>query len=114
MKTELESKLQKKCIDVIRKKGGYVYKNAQNIYTETGRPDLTCCIPVSIDELQKIFPDKTKIGIFVGIELKREGHLNEVSEAQKIVGNKIINSGGLWFAIDNIEVLDGLLEELMK
>lgn len=114
MKTERESKLQKRCIDLIRANGGYVYKNAQSIYTETGRPDLTCCIPVSIDRLKEIFPDKEKIGIFVGVELKRQDHLNEVSDAQKIVGNKIISTGGLWFAIDNSDVLEALLERLVK
>ena len=114
MKTERESKLQKRCIDIIRAAGGYVYKNAQNIYTETGRPDLTCCIPVTIDKLKEIFPNKQKIGIFVGIELKREDHLNEVSDAQKIVGSKIIDCGGLWFALDNSEALEILLERLMS
>lgn len=114
MKTERESKLQKRCIDIIRSRGGYVYKNAQSMYTETGRPDLTCCIPVDINKFKEIFPEKTKVGVFVGIELKRQDHLNEVSDAQKIVGNKIINSGGLWFALDDSDVLEALLERLMS
>ena len=51
--------------------------------------------------------------VFIGLELKREGHLNEVSEAQKIVGQKIKNAGGLWFAIDDSDLVEALMIRLI-
>lgn len=109
MSTERERKVQEKTIKVIRQYGGYVYKNAQNIYTERGRPDLTACIPVSLKTLEKLFGEDAKIGVFVGIELKREGHLNNVSESQEVVGRLIKKASGLWFAIDDPDVIEALM-----
>lgn len=110
--TEKEASLQRKCQYIIRKYGGYIFKNNGNLYTETGRPDLTGCIPVSIDTFVELFGKDTKIGLFIGLELKREGHLDEVSEAQKIVGQKIKNAGGLWFAVDDSKLVDALIAKL--
>lgn len=107
--TEREGKVQKRTMKVIRKYGGYVYKNAQNMYTEVGRPDLTACIPVSIKTLIKEFGEDAVVGLFVGIETKRAGKLSNVSEAQKIVGNQIKKAKGIWFAMDD----DNLVESFM-
>lgn len=107
--TERERKVQERAMRLVRKYGGYVYKNAQNMYTEKGRPDLTACIPVTVEKLNEIFKPDTKIGLFVGIELKRDGHLGEVSDAQYIVGNKIRNAAGIWIAIDSTDLLEALL-----
>lgn len=112
MSTERESRVQEKTMSVIRKYGGYVYKNAQNIYTEKGRPDLTACVPTDLKTLAKLFGEDTKVGIFLGIELKRDGHLNEVSNAQNIVGRKIKKANGLWFAIDNPDIIEALMIRL--
>lgn len=109
MATERERKVQERTLRVIRKYGGYVYKNAQNMYTEKGRPDLTACIPTTLSKLEEIFGKDAKIGLFVGIELKRDGHLNNVSEAQKIVGNQIKKANGMWFAIDDADVVEALM-----
>lgn len=109
MATERERKVQEKTMRVVRKYKGYVYKNAQNMYTEKGRPDLTACIPTTVRKLEEVLGKDGKVGIFVGIELKRDGHLGEVSEAQKIVGNQIKKANGLWFAIDNADVIEALM-----
>ena len=106
---ERESRLQEKIMQRLRASGIYVYKNAQNMYTETGRPDLCACIPVSISTLQELYGVDAKVGLFVGLELKRDGHLNEVSDAQKIVGRKILNANGIWLPVDSIETVDNLL-----
>lgn len=110
--TERESKTQTRVMQLLRKNGCYVYKNAQNMYTEKGRPDLTACIPVTIKQLQKVFGDDMKIGIFVGIEMKRPGKVNNISEAQEIVGRQIEKSGGLWFHVDGTDEIEGLLKVL--
>lgn len=112
--TERERKTQEKTIRVIRKYGGYVYKNAQNMYTEKGRPDLTACIPVTLKNLSKIFGEDATIGIFVGIEMKRPGLIDNTSKAQEIVGRQIKEASGLWFAIDDPDVIEGLMMTLTE
>lgn len=114
MATERERKVQEKTMRVVRKYGGYVYKNAQNMYTEKGRPDLTACVPARLKKLVEMFGEDYKIGVFVGIELKRDGHLGEVSEAQQIVGRQIQKASGLWFAIDDPDVIEALMVRLTE
>ena len=112
--TERERKVQEKTMRIIRKYGGYVYKNAQNMFTEKGRPDLTACIPTTLGKLEEMFGKDADVGLFVGIELKRDGHLGEVSEAQEIVGRKIKKAKGLWLAIDDPDVIEALMLRLVK
>ena len=90
--TESEASIQRRCQAVIRRYGGYVFKNNGNMFTEVGRPDLVACLR----------------GKFIGIELKRVGKLNEVSDAQKLVGNKIKDAGGIWLATDDPLVVEAL------
>ena len=114
MATERERKVQEKTMRVVRNYNGYVYKNAQNMYTEKGRPDLTACIPTKISKLQEVFGKDATVGVFVGIELKREGHLNNVSEAQRIVGDQIKKAGGIWIAIDDPDIVEALMIRLTE
>ena len=107
--TERESKVQSKTMKIVRDYGGYVYKNAQNMFTEKGRPDLTACIPTTLKRLTELLGEDAKVGLFVGIELKRDGHLGEVSEAQEIVGRKIKKANGIWLAIDDPLVIEALM-----
>lgn len=112
---KLESEVQEKCIKLIRKYGGYVYKNAQSIYTERGRPDLTACMPITIDKFIKIFGKDKKIGLFIGLEIKRDKNSSySVTDAQQIVGNKIKRASGLWLEINDIDVLEALLQKLTE
>lgn len=90
--TESEATLQRKCQAIIRQYGGYVFKNNGNIFTESGRPDLVACIK----------------GKFVAIELKRQGHMKELSTSQKIVGEKILAAGGIWIATDDPILVEAL------
>ena len=112
--TERERKTQRKTMDVIEKYGGYVYKNAQSIYTEKGRPDLTACVPTTLATLEKMFGKNAKVGIFIGIEMKRPGLIDDTSDAQEIVGRKIKKSSGLWFAIDDPDVIEALMLRLTE
>ena len=98
----LESQVQSDVLKRLRKLGCYVYKNAQNMYTEKGRPDLTACVPVKIGDNIR--------GLFVGIELKRPGHLNGVSEAQEVVGRAITKAGGIWILSDNIDYIENYIK----
>lgn len=93
-----ESKVQSDIIKYLRSQGFYVYKNAAGIYTEPGRPDLTACV----------------YGQFVGLEIKRPGKLNNISEAQKIVGRQIENAGGFWRAVDNLDDVKELIQYIKE
>ena len=112
--TERERKTQEKTMTVIRKYGGYVYKNNQNMYTEKGRPDLTACIPKTLGTLSKMIGPNAEVGIFVGIEMKRPGLIDDTSNAQEIVGRKIKKAKGLWFAIDDPDVVEALMIKLTE
>ena len=112
--TERERKTQEKTMRVIRKYNGYVYKNAQSMYTEKGRPDLTACVPTKLKTLIEMFGEDATIGIFIGIEMKRPGALNDVSTAQEIVGRQIRKAKGMWLAIDDPDVIEVLMNKLTK
>lgn len=114
-KKELESKVQRKCQTLVKENGGFVFKTHGDIYSRPGIPDLICCIPTSIDRLKVLIDQgwfKDKIGIFVGFEIKRENKLNEVSDAQKIVGTEIQKAGGMWYATDDPDLVDGICKLL--
>lgn len=96
MKQVRESKVQSDIIKYLRSRGFYVYKNAAGVYTEPGRPDLTACI----------------YGHFVGIEIKRPGKLDNVSEAQKIVGGQIEKACGIWIAVDDVKEVENLVKRI--
>ena len=105
-----ESAFQKQCIDYLRSKGCYVYKNNQNEFTEKGRPDLTVCMPVTLEDESGI---QYKLGLYMGLELKREDKYNKASVAQEIVGRQIQKANGLWFQIDNLDDLKTIIRSYM-
>lgn len=110
--TERERKVQERTMRIVRKYDSYIYKNAQGLYTEKGRPDLTACVPVKISKLAELFGENAEVGIFIGIEMKRQGKLDDVSEAQEIVGRKIKEAKGMWFAIDDSDIVEALMIKL--
>lgn len=119
----LESQVQSDVLKRLRKLGCYVYKNAQNMYTEKGRPDLTACVPVKFCNLCRVQDVSIEdaeckstcddiIGVFVGIELKRPGRLNGVSEAQEVVGRAIMKAGGIWILSDSADYIENYIKKL--
>lgn len=113
-RTERESKVQTRSIKIIRSYGGYVYKNAQSMYTEKGRPDLSMCIPVTLKRCIELFGEDASVGLFIGIELKRDGNLGDVSNAQEIVGRQIKQAKGIWLAVDDSDVVEALMIRLTE
>lgn len=118
MKKELESKIQRRCQSIVKENGGFVFKTHGDIYSRPGIPDLICCIPTSVERLQKLIDQgwfkNNKIGIFVGFEIKRKDLLNQVSEAQKIVGEEIQQAGGMWYTTDNSDLVEGICKLLKR
>lgn len=110
--TDRERNVQKDMMTIIRKYKGYVYKNAQNMYTEKGRPDLTACVPVKIKDLADLFGEDNEIGIFIGIEVKKDKETYDASDAQEIVGRKIKAAKGLWFSLDDPAIVEALMIKL--
>lgn len=112
--SNLESTLQRKCQQIIRENEGFVFKTHGNIYSRAGIPDLVACIPATIETLQRMLENgwfkDDEIGIFVSLEVKRPSGTNEVSDAQRIVGKEIQNSGGLWFTVDETDSVKAILK----
>lgn len=115
-KTELESRIQRRCQQIIKEQGAFVFKTHGDIYTRKGMPDLIACVPVTKEILHKMLDDdwfkNNKIGIFVSLEIKREDHLDELSDAQRIVGNEIKNAGGIWFAINDSDIVHAIMKTM--
>lgn len=109
-KTPLEQKVQNDIMRIIRANGGYVYKNAQSMYTQVGIPDLTACVPIRVDKIGQILGPSSYVGLFVGIEVKRKGKLNNVSDAQYIVGNQIQKADGIWLATDEPNIIENFVQ----
>ena len=108
--TERERKVQERVLATVRKYGGYVYKNAQNMYTEKGRPDLTACIPAKLSKLVEIFGEDATVGLFVGLEIKRDcDHGYGTTEAQEVVGRKIRKANGIWLSVDDPLIVEALM-----
>lgn len=114
---ELESKIQRRCQKVLKDGGAFVIKTHGDMYSRVGIPDLIACIPVTKENLLKMLEGNwykdNKIGIFVGLEIKRVGKLDTYDDrrrAQEIVGNEIKNAGGVWFAIDDSDYVEAILK----
>lgn len=116
---ELESSIQRRCQKVLKDNDAFVFKTHGDMYSRIGIPDLVACIPVT-EEVVKILLEEgwfknNKVGIFLGLEVKRVGKLNVFDDrrkAQEIVGREIKNAGGLWFAIDDSEMVEALIKKI--
>jgi hypothetical protein len=116
---ELESKLQRRCQKILRDNGAFVIKTHADMYSRVGIPDLIACIPATEetlkDMLEKGWFRNNKIGIFVGLEIKRVGKLNvfdDRRQAQEIVGNEIKDAGGVWFATDDSDIVEAIIHTI--
>lgn len=114
--SELESKLQRRCQKILKDGSAFVFKTHGDMYSRVGIPDLVSCIPVDENILRKMLDDgwfkNRTIGIFAGFECKREGKsdiFDNRRHAQEIVGNEIKNAGGLWFIIDDSDVVEAII-----
>lgn len=116
---ELEGSIQRRCQKVLKDNDAFVFKTHGDMYSRIGIPDLVACIPVT-EEVVKILLEEgwfknNKVGIFLGLEVKRVGKLNVFDDrrkAQEIVGREIKNAGGLWFAIDDSEMVEALIKKI--
>ena len=114
---ELESGIQRRCQKVLKDNGAFVFKTHGDMYSRIGIPDLVACVPVTEEVLRKMLDEgwfkDNKVGIFMGLEIKRVGKLNVFDDrrkAQEIVGNEIKNAGGIWFAIDDSELVEAIIK----
>lgn len=112
MASNKEGKVQSNIIKLIKRRGGYVYKNAASVYTVPGLPDLSACIPVKLKRLIELYGEDATVGLFLGIEVKDKGKLDNVSKAQEIVGIEMMKSSALWLAADNEDIIEKLLNKL--
>ena len=73
---------------------------------------MTACVPVKIKTLIELYGLDAEIGVFVGIECKVDENKYDATEAQNVVGRKIMKAKGLWFKEQNPLVIKLLLERL--
>jgi hypothetical protein len=116
---ELESKIQRRCQKIIKDNDAFVFKTHGDMYSRVGIPDLVACVPVTEETLKKLIDEgwfkDNKIGIFVSFECKQVGKLNLFDDrrrAQEIVGKEIKNAGGIWFAIDDSDVVEAIIKTM--
>ena len=116
---ELESKLQRRCQGIFKDNECFVFKTHGDMYSRVGIPDLVGCVPVTEDVLRKMLEDgwfkNNRIGIFVSFECKQAGKLDIFDDrrrAQEIVGNEIKNAGGIWFAIDDSDIVEAIIKTM--
>lgn len=112
MRKEETVKVEEPIKRIFRNYGCYVYKNVQNVFTERGRPDLTACVPVKISTLVDLYGLDAEIGVFVAVECKVDENKYDATEAQNVVGRKIMKSKGLWLKEQDPLVIKLLLERL--
>ena len=73
---------------------------------------MTACVPVKIKTLIELYGLDAEIGVFVGIECKVDENKYDATEAQNVVGRKIMKAKGLWFKEQDPLVIKLLLERL--
>lgn len=115
-KTESEARLQRRCQEIMKNNEAFVFKTHGSMFTRAGIPDLVACVPTKPEVLEKMIKDgwfkNNLVGVFVGLEIKRENHLKELSQAQEIVGNEIKEAGGIWFAIDDSDLVHAIMKTM--
>jgi len=113
---ELENALQRRCQRIMKDHNAFVFKTHGSIYTRVGIPDLIACVPSNIETITQMIKNgwfkDNKVGIFVGIEVKRKDRLSELSKAQEIVGGEIKDAGGIWYAIDDSDLVEAIMKTL--
>lgn len=116
---ELESSIQRRCQRILKEDDAFVFKTHGDMYSRKGIPDLVACVPVTEDTIKILLEEgwfkENKIGVFLGLEVKRLGKLSAFDDrrkAQEIVGKEIKKAGGLWFAVDDSEMVKALVKKV--
>ena len=102
----LESKRQKKVIDYLHSLGAWTVKVLQG--NKSGIPDIIACVPMTKEEVLKLFEHQDVIGVFVAPEIKQPGGVTSAIQKRNI---KQINRAGGISASDITSVED--MEELL-
>lgn len=102
----LESKRQKKVIDYLHSLGAWTVKVIQG--NKSGIPDILACVPMTKEEVLKLFETRKYIGIFVAPEIKQPGGVT--SSIQKRNIKQINRAGGISSSnITSVEDMKDLL-----
>lgn len=96
---QLESKVQKDCVDWLRSKKVYVYRAMGNAMAAKGTPDVLCCIA----------------GQFVSIEFKREyDGAYGVTKPQEVRMRQIRKAGGITAVIASLDDVKELYRSVVE
>ena len=92
----LEKAVEKKIKDYLFIEGYYHVKIHGSSFMVKGIPDIIACIK----------------GLFVGIEVKAPGRINNQSQEQKIHQKNIELAGGIYLLVDNLKEVVDFVESL--
>lgn len=93
-KVSAEKTIENKIKEYLFKKGHLYFKVHGSSFMEPGISDIIACI----------------CGRFVAIEVKATGKKSNESAQQKIFGNNVIKSNGLYYLVDSLEEVVEIVE----
>jgi len=104
----LEKDLQKKGIDLLSKKGAWSVKSI--VSNKGGVHDVITCLPMTKEEVLKIFETQEKVGVFLSVEYKNPNGKGVTSALQLRNKKQIKNAGGITGIVESLEDLKRLLK----
>lgn len=114
-----ETPIQRRCQKVLLNGNAFVFKTHGDMYTRKGISDLIACVPTTEKDIRQMLNEgwfkDGKIGIFLAIEVKTPKKINVMDDeriAQEIVGKEIKRAGGLFFVVDDDEMVEALLKKI--
>jgi len=103
----LEAKRQKKVTDYLHSLGAWTIKVIQG--NKSGCPDIIACVPMTKEEVLKLFETRDVVGVFVAPEIKQPNGVTSPLQKRNI---KQINRAGGISASDITSVED--MKELLS
>lgn len=103
----LESQIQKKCLDHLHSLGAWTCKVVQG--NKAGIPDGIACVPMTKEQVLKLFEKQDVIGVFVAPEFKRP-QVGKVSALQERNIKQINHAGGLSGIVTSVEEMKELIK----
>ena len=105
-----EADVQKKGIDFLHSLGAWTCKVVKG--NKKGIPDVIACVPMTKEEVLKLFETQDVVGIFVAPEFKNPDSKGKTSALQHRNIKQINRAGG--FSATDIKSLDDLKAMLPK
>lgn len=107
----MESKVQSNILGVLEWAKAFSLKVISA--NKAGIPDTIYCLPITQEIANHLFQKQETIGLFVAIEVKREGNKKGATPLQLAQIRKIQKAGGIAFVSDNPEEVQQYLSQTL-